>query len=149
MNGSSSSGPFALVQEQVLASGRISIKTTLTLTLSRPTGEGTARLLASGFQSAWIGRPAEDDSPSPIGWEYLFSVVATQTNGARRLCRFHLVQPCDVAELPEPRNVQTVKRPEGRAPDPLLVGQLNTYRWERAGVGLPLNPKFFLHASFR
>ena len=137
------------MQKQVPDGRRISNKTTLTLTLSRPTGEGTARLLARSFQSAWIGRPAEDDSPSPIRWEYLVSVVATQRNGARRLRRFRLAQTCDVAEFPEPRNAQTVKRPEGRAPDPLVVGQLNTYRWERAGVGLPLNSKLFLHASFR
>src|SRR5437867_4505414 len=39
---------------------------TLTLTLSRPTGEGTARLLARSFQSGWIRQPTEDDSPSPL-----------------------------------------------------------------------------------
>src|SRR3989442_15687423 len=44
-------------------------KPTLTLTLSRPTGEGTARLVARSFQSGWIRRPTEDDSPSPIRWE--------------------------------------------------------------------------------
>src|SRR5438093_12297641 len=41
----------------------------LTLTLSRPTGEGTARSDARSFQSGWIRRPTEDDSPSPIRWE--------------------------------------------------------------------------------
>src|SRR5882724_5822826 len=40
-------------------------KTTLTLTLSRPTGEGTARPVAGSFPSSWIHRPTEDDSPSP------------------------------------------------------------------------------------
>src|SRR5688572_32542706 len=41
----------------------------LTLTLSRPTGEGTARSVSCTFYSGWIGRPTEDDSPSPIRWE--------------------------------------------------------------------------------
>ena len=48
---------------------RISNKTTLTLTLSRPTGEGTARPVPRSFQSGWIRRPTGDDSPSPIRWE--------------------------------------------------------------------------------
>jgi hypothetical protein len=71
------------------------------------------------------------------------NVVATRTNGARRLRRFRLEQTCDVAEFPEPRKVQTVKRPdrrraeaalwraakaEGRAPAPLVVEALNTYK---------------------
>src|SRR5207247_10733716 len=41
----------------------------LTLTLSRLTGEGTARRVSRSFQSGWIRRPTEDDSPSPIRWE--------------------------------------------------------------------------------
>src|SRR5688572_7113866 len=41
----------------------------LTLTLSRPTGEGTTRSVSCTFYSGWIGRPTEDDSPSPIRWE--------------------------------------------------------------------------------
>ena len=45
---------------------RNSNKMTLTLTLSRPTGEGTARPVFRTFQSGWIRRPTEDDSPSPI-----------------------------------------------------------------------------------
>src|SRR5437660_2377748 len=69
MNGSMSCGPLAFVQKQVRISRRISIKPTLTLTLSRPTGEGTARTVARRFQSAWTSRPAEHDSPSPIRWE--------------------------------------------------------------------------------
>jgi len=32
---------------------------------------------------------------------HLFSLVATRTNGARRLRRFRLAQPCDVEEFPE------------------------------------------------
>src|SRR5882724_11466009 len=41
-------------------------KMTLTLTLSRPTGEGTARTVASCLHRGWKRRPTEDDSPSPI-----------------------------------------------------------------------------------
>src|SRR2546422_998101 len=41
----------------------------LTLTLSRPTGEGTARSVSRSFQNGWIRRPTEDDSPSPIRWD--------------------------------------------------------------------------------
>jgi len=41
----------------------------LTLTLPRPTGEGTAGSISSTFYSDWIRRPTEDDSPSPIRWE--------------------------------------------------------------------------------
>ena len=31
-----------------------------------PTGEGTARPVSRSFQSGWMRRPTEDDSPSPI-----------------------------------------------------------------------------------
>src|SRR5216117_2576820 len=37
--------------------------------IPRPTGEGTARPVSRSFQSGWIRRPTEDDSPSPIRWE--------------------------------------------------------------------------------
>src|SRR5262245_17803331 len=40
-----------------------------TLTLSRSTGEGTARLVVRRFRRARIPLPMEDDSPSPIRWE--------------------------------------------------------------------------------
>ncbi len=39
------------------------------VTLSRPTGEGTARPVAGSFPSSWIRRLTEDDSPSPIRWD--------------------------------------------------------------------------------
>src|SRR6266704_7137923 len=58
-----------LVQKQAADRRRISSKTTLTLTLSRPTGEGTARPVSRSFQSGWVRRPTEDDTPSPIRWE--------------------------------------------------------------------------------
>src|SRR5437867_1577775 len=48
---------------------RISNKMALTLTLSRPTGEGTAGSATCRFPSAWLRRPTEDDAPSPIRWE--------------------------------------------------------------------------------
>src|SRR6266705_1320145 len=57
------------VQKQLPDGKRISNKTTLTLTLSRPTGEGTARPVSCSFKSRWIHLPTEDDSPSPIRWE--------------------------------------------------------------------------------
>src|SRR2546425_12917678 len=60
---------LGFVQKQVPDRRRISNKTTLTLTLSRPTGEGTGSPVSHSFQSGWIHRPAEDDSPSPIRWE--------------------------------------------------------------------------------
>src|SRR5439155_16648950 len=59
----------AFVQKQVPEKRRISNKTPLPLTLSRPTGEGTARPVSRSFQSGWIRRPTEHDSPSPIRWE--------------------------------------------------------------------------------
>src|SRR5439155_11335388 len=60
---------LGFVQKQLPDRRRDTNKTTLTLTLSRPTGEGTARPVSRSFQSAWIRRPTEDDSPSPIRWE--------------------------------------------------------------------------------
>jgi hypothetical protein len=54
---------------------KLNAEKTLTLTLSRPTGEGTAVacfLVAGGLpaNSALTFTPAtENDSPSPIGWE--------------------------------------------------------------------------------
>src|SRR5881628_1628145 len=60
---------LGFVQKQLPDRRRDSNKTTLTLTLSRPTGEGTARPVSRSFQSGWIHRPTEDDSPSPIRWE--------------------------------------------------------------------------------
>ena len=45
---------------------RLSNKSTLTLTLSRPTGAGTARSISRSFLSGWIRRQTEDDSPSHI-----------------------------------------------------------------------------------
>ena len=44
----------------------------LTLTLSRPTGEGTARPVFRSFQSGWIRPPTEHDCASPL--RYVFSV---------------------------------------------------------------------------
>ena len=35
--------------------------------------------------------------------------------------------PCDLSEVPDRQEVRTVKRSEGRAPDPSLVGTLNRY----------------------
>ena len=60
---------LGFVQKQLPDRRRDTNKTTLTLTLSRPTGEGTARPVSRSFQSAWIRRPTEDDSASPIRWE--------------------------------------------------------------------------------
>src|SRR5437016_5329590 len=60
---------LGFVQKQVPDKRRVSNKTSLTLTLSRPTGEGTATPVSRSFQSGWIRRPTEDDSPSPIRWE--------------------------------------------------------------------------------
>src|SRR6266498_316873 len=60
---------LGFVQKQVPDRRSISNKTTLTLTLSRPTGEGTARPVFRSFQSGWICQPTENDSPSPIRWE--------------------------------------------------------------------------------
>src|SRR6266568_4728331 len=60
---------FGFVLEQVPVRRRISNKSTLTLTLSRPTREGTGRPVSRGFESAWIRRLTEDDSPSPLRWE--------------------------------------------------------------------------------
>src|SRR2546426_10145180 len=57
------------VQKPVPDRRRFSNKSPLTLTLSRPTGEGTARPVSRSFQSSWIRRPTEHDSPSPIRWE--------------------------------------------------------------------------------
>src|SRR5438876_12311937 len=51
--------------KQVPDSRRISNKTALTLTLSRPTGEGTGRRVSRPFPSGWIRRPSDEDSPSP------------------------------------------------------------------------------------
>ena len=48
----------------------------LTLTLSRPTGEGTARPASRNFQSDWIRQPTEEASPSPVRWEYFFTAAA-------------------------------------------------------------------------
>jgi hypothetical protein len=56
-------------QKQVPDRRRISNKMTLTLTLSRPTGEGTARSVSCTFYSGWKGLATEHDSPSPIRWE--------------------------------------------------------------------------------
>ena len=56
--------------KQVPDRWRVSNKLTLTLTLSRPTGEGTARPVSRSFHRGWICRPTtEGDSPSPIRWE--------------------------------------------------------------------------------
>src|SRR2546427_1434184 len=52
-----------------LFSSKLLIQWQCTLTLSRPTGEGTGSPVSHSFQSGWIHRPAEDDSPSPIRWE--------------------------------------------------------------------------------
>ena len=93
---------------------------------STPTGLWP-RSLPIGCNPVGVVFPA-CDFPSVARASYLFSVVATRTNGAQRLRRFRLAQTRDVAEFPEPRKVQTVKRPEGRAPAPLVVGPLNTYR---------------------
>ena len=57
------------MQERVQDRRGISNETALTLTLSRPTGEGTARFARHNFQSDWIRPPTENDSPSPIEWE--------------------------------------------------------------------------------
>jgi len=66
---------LGLEQKQVPDRRRISNRTTLTLTLSRPKGEGTARPDSRGFKGGWIRRPTGDDSPSPI--RYLFTVGST------------------------------------------------------------------------
>src|SRR5438046_368722 len=49
---------LGFLQKQLPDRRRISIKTTLTLTLSRPTGEGTARPVSRSFQNGWI-RPTD------------------------------------------------------------------------------------------
>jgi len=70
---------FGFVQKNLSDRKRISNKTTLTpclrrgrrgrqVTLSRPTGEGTARPVSRSFQSGRIRRPTEDDSLYPIRW---------------------------------------------------------------------------------
>ncbi len=63
---------LGFVQKLVPDLRRISNKMPLTLTLSRPTGEGTARPVSRSFHSGWIRPPTEHDSPSPI--RYVFSV---------------------------------------------------------------------------
>src|SRR5213592_502126 len=63
------SDQFGFVQKQVPDRRRVSNKMTLTLTLSRPTGDGTPRSVSCTFYGGGIGRPTEDDSPSPIRWE--------------------------------------------------------------------------------
>src|SRR6266699_1927860 len=50
---------LGFVQKQVRDRRRISNKTTLTLPLSRPTGEGTRSPFARSFQSGWTRRLAE------------------------------------------------------------------------------------------
>src|SRR6266516_6420718 len=79
--------PLGFVQKQVSDKRRISDKTSLTpcrrrsdrgrqVALSRPTGERTARPVSRNFQSDWIRQLTENDSPSPIRWEYLVTVAA-------------------------------------------------------------------------
>ena len=57
---------LGFVQKQLPDRRRDTNKTTLTLTLSRPTGEGTARPVSRSFQSGWMRRATEDDFPSLI-----------------------------------------------------------------------------------
>jgi len=116
-------GGFGFVQKQMSDRTRNSNKMTLTLTLSRPTEEGTARLVSRSFQSGWIRQPTEDDSPSPI--RYLFTVGHARAAGARRLRRFRVAQTRDVTEKPRLRKSRAVKRPEGRAPTQIVVGALS------------------------
>src|SRR6059036_2935955 len=73
-------GRLGFVQKQVPDRKRISNKTTLTLTLSRPTGERTGSPVSLSFQSGWIRRPTEDDSPSPIRWERAWVRVSLTPN---------------------------------------------------------------------
>src|SRR5207244_2971720 len=70
-----------LVQKQATGRRSISNNTTLTLTLSRLTGEGTARPAFRSFRCGWMRPPTEHDSPSPIRWEHLFSEVGTPRCG--------------------------------------------------------------------
>ncbi len=56
-------------QRQVPDEKGNSNKTPLTLTLSRPTGEGITEAAARLCQSGWRSRSADYVSPSPIGWE--------------------------------------------------------------------------------
>src|SRR5436309_14905322 len=58
-----------VVRRQAPDKKRISSKTTLTLTRSCPTAQGTARTVTGSFQNGWIRRRTEDDSPSLIRWE--------------------------------------------------------------------------------
>jgi hypothetical protein len=72
------------VQKQVPNRRRSSNNLTLTLTVSPPTGEGTARPILCSFQSGWIrSRPGHDSLSHP----YLFSVLTNNWPGARDLSR--------------------------------------------------------------
>ena len=74
---------LGFVQKLVPDLRRISNKMPLTLTLSRPTGEGTARPVSRSFHSGWIRPPTEHDSPSPI--RYVYNEAPPQTD--QRPCK--------------------------------------------------------------
>ena len=118
---------LGFAQKQVPDRRRISNKTTLTLTLSRPTGEGIPIPNRDSFQRGWIRRRTEDDSPSPIRWGMClaWSLRERTERGVYAASATH--SPVTLRNSPSARKAQTVKRPEGRAPTPLLCGALNTY----------------------
>ena len=70
--------------------------------------------------------------PSP---RYLFSVVAVErtARGVYAASVWH--NPCNTAEFPERQEVPTMKRPEGRASAPMLVGAKHVPLPEGEGQG--------------
>src|SRR5262249_40213169 len=64
--------------------------------------------------------------PGPLSW-YVFGAVAVRADGARRSRRFSVAQTRGLCGKAASQEIAIVKRPEGRAPSPMLVGALNTY----------------------
>src|SRR5205809_3368568 len=96
---------LGFAQKQVPDRRRNTNKTTLTLTLSRPTGEGTDRPVSRSFQSGWRRLAAEHDSPSPI--RYVFSLPRQGGAGARPLGRFSVPSFLSLRDFPEPPHDQS------------------------------------------
>jgi len=80
---------------------------------------------------------------------YVFSVVAARANGARRLRRFRVAQALGRCGKARVQEIAAVKRPEVRAPAPILVRTLNRYppnRWKLLAVSC-LRPWSFICGS--
>ena len=133
------------MQKQVPDKRRISNKTTLTLTLSRPTGEGTACLAFRRFQSGWTIRATEDHSPSSIRWVCVFSVAQSCTRPYRRFVICVASQRANAWDWSD--TLPNIIRRYGRLKICVTrrATALNRYRWERAGVRVMVsqNPKLF------